>query len=178
MSARNRTSLAFGLILLLAGGWLLAQRLYPDLPISPQINFTWPWLVIGAGGLLLLIGLLVGEPGAAIPAVLFAGVGAILLWQSQTGDYRSWIYLWTLIPGLVGLGILLAGLLRRRGRRALQTALILVFISLALFLVFGSLFSATNYLMLYWPVLLIYIGAWMLLSVLFRRRDDAASPGF
>ena len=177
MRTRNRISLAFGLILLLAGGWLLAQRLYPDLPIWQQINFTWPWLVIGAGGLLLLIGLLVGEPGTVIPAVLFAGVGAILLWQSQTGDYSSWIYLWTLIPGLVGLGILLAGLLRRRGRRALQTTLILVFISLALFLVFGSLFSDTNYLMLYWPVLLIYIGAWMLVSVLLRRRDDATSPG-
>lgn len=170
MSPRNRIMLVFGVLLLLAGGWLMAQRLYPDLPIWEQITFTWPWLVIGFGGLLLLLGLVVGEPGTVVPAVLFAGVGAILLWQSQTGNYRSWLYLWTLIPGLVGVGVFFYELLRRHWRTGLKTALILVFISLALFLVFGSLFGPINYLVIYWPVLLIYTGVWMLLDVLMRRR--------
>lgn len=68
-------------------------------------NFIWPMWVIGAGALVFLIGLITGNPGMAIPASIVAGIGGILYYQETTGNFSSWSYMWTLIPGFVGNGV-------------------------------------------------------------------------
>ena len=68
MSRRQRSNTILGLLLILAGAAFLAQRFYPNLRIWDYFTFSWPWYVIGAGALLLLLGLLVGAPGMAVPA--------------------------------------------------------------------------------------------------------------
>lgn len=61
---------------------------------------------------LFVIGLLTGEPDMAIPACIVGGIGGILYFQAiGVLTWQSWAYMWTLIPGFVGLGLLIAGLL-------------------------------------------------------------------
>jgi hypothetical protein len=42
----------------------------------------------------------------AVAACIIGGIGGILYWQSYTGDWASWAYVWTLIPGFSGIGII------------------------------------------------------------------------
>ena len=64
---------------------------------------SWPLIVVAVGAGLLVLGLLVGAPEMAIPAVIVGGIGGILYYQNLSGNWASWSYLWTLIPGFSGL---------------------------------------------------------------------------
>jgi hypothetical protein len=74
MSRRQRSNTVLGILLILAGAAFLAQQFYPNLRIWSYFTFSWPWYMIGAGALLLLLGLLAGAPGMAIPATIVAGI--------------------------------------------------------------------------------------------------------
>ena len=74
---QNRTNLFLGILLILIGGWLVLSRQVPALQ-NWMDEFTWPMWVIGAGLLVLLIGLVTGAPGMAVPASIIAGIGGIL----------------------------------------------------------------------------------------------------
>ncbi|MCC7130204.1 MAG: hypothetical protein IT297_07385 [Anaerolineae bacterium] len=169
MSRERRSSLVLGLLLVLAGGWLLARQFYPGLHIWRYFNFSWPALVIGAGLLLLLLGLLFGAPRMAIPACIVGGIGGLFYYLRETGGWQSWTYVWTLIPGFAGIGIILAGLLEGRFRHGLREGGALVIISAMLFVVFGVLLGGPSLLGKYWPLLLILVGAWILVQPLLQR---------
>jgi hypothetical protein len=163
---RKRVSnLVGGLILILLGLLFLIPQLLPEW--APRVS--WPWFVIGIGFLLLIIGLVTETPGLAIPACIVGGIGGLLYWQDLTGNWGSWTYTWTLIPGFVGAGIVLSGLLGGRAGRALREGGTLILISLALFLVFGAAFGGLNVLGPYWPVLLIGLGILVLIRNLIRK---------
>jgi hypothetical protein len=127
-------------------------------------HFAWPMWTIGAGLLVLIIGLLTGAPGMAIPASIIAGIGGILFYQNQTGDYSSWSYMWALIPGFVGVGTILAGLLGEQTRRNLSHGLNLIVISTVLFLVFATFFGGLSILGDYGAaIVLILLGLYVLI---------------
>jgi hypothetical protein len=130
----------------------------------------WPLIVIGVGAFLFLFGLLVGAPGMAVPASIVAGIGGILMWQNATGEWESWAYAWTLIPGFVGVGIALEGLFGGRARKAISDGAWMILISLTLFLVFGSFLGGPVALGGYWPALLIVLGVLFLFRSLFSFR--------
>ena len=169
MSRRQRTNTILGLLLVLAGALFLAQQFYPDLKVWDYFTFSWPVYVIGAGVLLLLLGLLVGAPGMAVPATIVAGIGGVLYWQETTGNWDSWAYTWTLIPGFVGLGIILEALLEGKPRGGLRAGGSLMVISAILFVIFASFMGGPALLGTYWPVLLILIGLWFIIRSLLRR---------
>jgi len=169
MSRRQRTNTILGLLLVLAGAVFLAQQFYPDLQVWGYFTFSWPVYVIGAGVLLLLLGLLVGAPGMAVPATIVAGIGGVLYWQETTGNWDSWAYTWTLIPGFVGLGIILEALLEGKPRGGLRAGGSLMVISAILFVIFASFMGGPALLGTYWPVLLILIGLWFIIRSLLRR---------
>ena len=159
---QNRTNLVLGILLILIGGWLVVSRQVPAVQDWLD-NFGWPMWVISAGLIVLLIGLLTGAPGMAIPASIIAGIGGILYYQNQTGAYDSWSYMWTLIPGFVGVGTILAGLLGENTRRNLAHGLNLIVISTILFLIFGSFFGGLSILGDYGAaILLIVLGVYVL----------------
>jgi hypothetical protein len=166
MNRRRRSGLAGGLILILLGVWFLAVQLVPGL----RAWFSWPWIIIGIGVLMLLIGLLAGVPDMAVPACIVGGIGGILCWQNATDNWESWGYAWALIPGFVGVGIVLSGLFGGKARQSLRDGGNLILISLVLFIVFGALLGGPNLLGDYWPVLLILLGLWILIRPLFRSR--------
>ncbi len=174
MNKRTRSSLVFGILLILIGGWFLAVQIVPGLDWFWDI-FQWPMFVIGTGVFLLLLGLVLGAPGMAIPACIVGGIGGLLYWQNATGHWESWSYAWTLIPGFVGAGLMLASLLGEGGKDNFRVGAWMSLISLIVFVVFGAFFG-TNVLGTYWPILLIVFGFWILIQPLFRRRKKSAAP--
>jgi len=166
---QNRSSLFLGVLLIAVGAWLVATRQLPDLRAWLDANFTWPMWTIGAGILILLVGLVTGAPGMAVPASIVAGIGGILYYQNETGDYGSWAYAWTLIPGFVGVGTILAGLLGENLRRNLGHGLRLLVISVVLFLVFATFLGDFNFLGEYGAaIILILLGVFILARGLMR----------
>jgi hypothetical protein len=127
---------------------------------------------IGAGLLIFLIGLMVGAPGMAIPAAIVAGIGGILYYQNATNNFASWSYMWTLIPGFVGVGIIITGLLGEHTRHNLARGLNLLVISAVMFLVFGALFGGLGILGPNGPaILLIALGIYILIRGLLRNTN-------
>ena len=170
---QNRTNLVLGLLLIVIGGWLIVTHQVPSIQHWLDKNFMWPMWVIGAGIIILLIGLLTGAPGMAIPAAIVAGIGGILYYQELHKDYASWSYMWALIPGFVGVGQILAGLLGENIYRSLARGLRLLVISAILFLVFGTIFGGVSILGPYGvPILIILLGVYILARG-FWRRDGA-----
>jgi hypothetical protein len=160
---QNRSSLILGILLILVGGWLVVTRQVPAVQSWLENNFTWPMWTIGAGLLVLLIGLISGAPGMAVPASIIAGIGGILYYQNSSGDFGSWSYMWALIPGFVGIGTILAGLLGENTRLNLSHGLNLLAISAVLFLVFGTFFGGVAILGDYGAaILLILLGLYVL----------------
>ncbi|HLB64114.1 MAG TPA: hypothetical protein VJJ46_04685 [Anaerolineales bacterium] len=170
MVARTRSTLALGLLLVLVGIILLAFELIPALRSWARAVLDWPLIIVGVGAFLFVFGLLAGAPGMAVPASIVAGIGGILMWQNATGEWESWAYAWTLIPGFVGIGIMLESLLSGRARKGLTEGGWMVLISLTLFLVFGSFLGGPIALGGYWPVLLIALGALFLFRSLVSFR--------
>jgi len=168
MDRRRRSSLAGGSVLILLGAWLLMVQLVPGLRDWVAIEFSWPLSIVGIGVLLLVLGLLAGAPAMAVPACIVGGIGGLLTWQNATGNWGSWAYTWTLVPGFVGVGALLAGLLGEKPRQSVRDGGWLILISLVLFLVFGSFLGGLALLGPYWPVLLIVLGLVLLLRMLVR----------
>jgi hypothetical protein len=170
MDRNDRSRLAVGVLLLAVGVYFLAAQFYPALGEWINIEFSWPLIVIGVGIFLLVIGLLVGEPDMAVPALIVGGIGGILYYQNTTGDWDSWAFAWALIPGFVGLGMLVSAVLGSRDRGNISGGLWLLVISAVLFLIFGSFLGGPELLGNYWPVLLILLGIWLLARAVLRRR--------
>jgi hypothetical protein len=161
---QNRTNLVLGILLILVGAWLVLSRQVPALQNWLDDNFTWPMWTIGAGLLVLLIGLITGTPGMAVPASIIAGIGGILYYQNATDDFGSWSYMWTLIPGFVGVGTILAGLLGEHTRHNLARGSNLIVISAVMFLVFATFFGGLSILGEYGAaVILILLGLYILI---------------
>jgi len=165
---KQHSSLFAGVILILLGALFLAGKLVPSLARFVAIEMTWPLIIVGVGVLLLFIGLLSNAPGMAIPACVVGGIGGLLYYQNITGDWDSWSFAWSLIPGFVGVGIMLSGVLGE-GRKPIREGLNLVTISLVMFTVFGSFFGALGMVGEYWPVLLIALGAFIMVRSLVRK---------
>jgi hypothetical protein len=155
---RTRTTLVLGILLILAGVYFVLVNVVPEFANLINITFSWPVIIMIVGAGLLVLGLLTGAPDMAVPAFIVAGIGGILYYQNLTGDWGSWAYLWTLIPGFSGLGTLVAWLLGARARHSIRSSLDAIGTSLVLFVIFGAIFGLFANLGPYWPVLLIVAG--------------------
>jgi hypothetical protein len=167
MDKSKRTSIVGGALLILVGGLLFAGQVLPDFIPNFWRTFSWPWIIIGVGLFLFVLGAALGEPGLAVPATIVSGIGGILAYQSITGNWESWSFIWTLIPGFVGLGIMLMSLLGGGG--SVKDGATLVFISFIMLAVFGSFFGAMGLAGQYWPVLLILLGVVLLARSFFKK---------
>lgn len=155
-------------VLILVGVWFLALELFPSLKGIVYGDGTWPLSIIGVGLLLALVGLFIWNPQMLIPACIVGGIGGLLYYQNATGDWGSWSYAWALIPGFVGMGIFLAGLLSRK-RGEVAAGLWQILISLVLFVVFASFLGGPAFLGRYWPAGLIVLGLILLVRSFTRR---------
>jgi len=155
-------SIISGSILILIGLFLLLAQFFPGLAAFFDIGRQWPLIIVAVGALFLLSAPM-GVPPLAIPGAIISGIGGILYYQNSTGNWASWAYIWTLIPGFVGVGMIWMGLLQRRSRQAMREGGRLLLISAFLFVVFAAFFNGLGGLGRFWPVLLIGAGFWLLI---------------
>lgn len=169
---KNRSSIIGGIILIFVGGLFLLVQLFPGLAsqINPELN--WPLIIVAVGAAFLLAAVLGAAP-LAVPGAIISGIGSLLYYQNLSGNWESWAYAWTLIPGFVGLGLILMGVLDRENRGAVRAGLMLLVISLVLFIVFAGLLSSLGFVGNLWPLLLILAGLW----ILFRNRNGKNDKG-
>ena len=175
MDKRNLTQLVLGVILILVAGWLIATRANPRLAEMIHLPpFAWPMWVMLSGAGLLVIGLLTGAPGMAVPACIVAGIGGILYYQNATENWASWAYMWTLIPGFVGVGSILSGLLGESLRPSIRQGLNALATSVVLFAIFGTFFGAWTTFGVYStyvPITLLFLGGiWLITRGIMRGR--------
>lgn len=164
----KRSSIVAGLIMILVGALFLLINLFPNVAARLDVARQWPLIIVALGGLFLL-GALLGTPPLAMPGSIVTGIGGILYYQNLTGNWASWAYIWTLIPGFVGIGIILTNLLGARTRSQFREGGRLLVISAVLFVIFSAFFNGLGGLGQYWPVLLILAGVWLLFRNRFRR---------
>ncbi len=127
----------------------------------------WPFFVI-LPGVPFLYGALNDKSGKnaglIFPGLIIAGTGLILLYQSWTGHWESWAYIWTLYPVFVGLGLQFEGE-RSNNRGNIETGKgmvrygLMALAGLAFlfeFLIFGGLSGVL------WPLVLMGGGYYLL----------------
>jgi hypothetical protein len=174
MKAGQRSRLAVGVLLVAIGAVFLVLQLMPNLADWFRVTLSWPLIIVGVGALILVVGLLSGAPETAVGACVVAGIGGILYFQNLTGNWVSWAYAWTLIPGFTGVGMVIAGILGSRVPRSIARGLNQIIVSVILFLIFGSIFGPNfggfSILGPYWPLLLVAAGLLNIARSLLRRR--------
>ena len=172
MTKERRSDLVIGIILILIGGWFLAAEfdLVPGLNDIMIIEYQWPVIIIGIGIFLFVLGLFLRNPGMCIPACIVGGIGGLLYWTNSTGNWTAWSYLWSLIPGFVGIGIILSTLLGGHEKNGFIDGLRLILISAILFGIFFMIFSGQAQFIKFWPILIILGGLWILIQTIFKKK--------
>ncbi|MCB8991977.1 MAG: hypothetical protein H6664_11135 [Ardenticatenaceae bacterium] len=159
---QKRSSIMGGLLMILIGVLFLTMEMFPELALRLNLAQQWPLVILALGGIFLLSALF-GAPPMAVPGSVIIGIGGILYYQSVTGNWASWAYVWALIPGFAGVGLILSGLLERQGREMITVGGRMVVISSIMFVIFGALFSRPGWSGIIWPVMLMLAGAWLLI---------------
>ncbi len=168
MNRNGRTQLALGVILILLGAWFLLDKSVPAFHSIFEKYTEWPMnmFLIGAG--ILIVGLVIGQPGLAVPAAVVTGIGGIFYYFENIGSNADW-YMWFLVLGFVGIGSIIAGLLGDNTAHNIKRGLNMMVFSTILFLVFSSFFGGWAMLGNYVPaIMLILLGLWVLGSGLYR----------
>lgn len=161
----KKTALSIGILLILVGALLLAMQFVPVL----QEWIQWPMILLAVGVIFLIVSLTSGNGDLAIPGMITGGLGGIFLYQSITNSYDTWSFTWTLVPGFVGLGILLANLINRtRLDRSGFTLLIISAFAFAAFYLVERYETVTRDML--WPIALIFVGVLVLFNNITRRR--------
>jgi hypothetical protein len=163
---RNVASLVGGAMLILFGGLALLSQIIGGFDFW---NDFWP-LVIAGFGLVFFVGMFAGGKSAAplaIPGSIITGIGLMMLVQNLTNHWESWSYGWTVILISVGLGIFIMGIWNGETRQR-QSGLRVMGIGVTLFIIFGTffemIFNSSRIAQLGFPVLLILLGAYLIVS--------------
>jgi hypothetical protein len=133
--------------------------------------FSWALIILGLGAMLFVSAVLAGVPGLAIPGSILGVLGAMLFAQNATGLWESWSYLWPLVPGSVGIGLVLANTLGMGGRAVRRTGWSLIGWHLVVAMVFAFFFAFDGRLMRLWPLALVLAGLGLLARSALRRPD-------
>lgn len=169
MERSRRSTLGVGVLLIAVGLLFLVGQLAPGW-FGWVGSVTWPLIVVGVGVFLMLLGLVTGNPGMAVPACIVGGIGLLLYWQNATGNWASWAYAWTLIPGFAGVGVIIEGLFSGRFGKALLGGGWTILVSLVMFAIFASFLGGPRLLGVYWPVLVILLGVIALVQYFVQPR--------
>ena len=158
----KRGSLVGGIILILVGVVIMINQLMGGF----GIQISWPLILVGMGLIFVLFGAIFGIGGLAVPGSIIAGLGFIFYYQDYTGDYTSWAYMWALIPGFVGVGVLISGLINPGTGKGGWS---LIAISAILFTIFAAIFGdLDDQWVIYISIAIIIIGVIALIQAMIR----------
>ena len=170
MKKRKRSGVVGGILLIFFGGFFLMWQAFPELLENLLGSwFDWPVIIIVVGFIFLLAAVLGQVGGLAIPGCIVGGIGLVLAWQNATGNWDSWAYIWALIPGFVGLGLVVASVLGKNNPGERRVGAIMLAISLAVTAFFASMFTYQLAYDFVWPVVLILLGIFLMGKALFKK---------
>ncbi len=158
----RRSSILAGIVLILVGVFFLLLPYFPNLLGFIDIGLHWPLIIVGVGLLFIVVALL-GAPGLAIPGSIVTGIGGMLYYQNAYEAWETWAYSWTLIPGFVAVGIIIARTIEGRFMAGLRSGGTLLIISLLMFLAFGTFLGRGISFGYLWAILFIALGFRLLL---------------
>ena len=165
---RNKSGIVGGIILILLGLLFLASEIFPGI-----FSFwEWPFMIVLVGLVFLLWAIIGGVGSLAIPGSILSGIGGILYYQNAYNAWGTWSFIWALIPGFVGVGIMLSGLIDRDFKGRFFGGLSLLVISAILFFAFGSFFGMAPGISKYWPVLLVALGLISLIRAFVKNKTQ------
>ncbi len=174
MEYKKKSNVTSGIFLILLGLLFLAYQIIPNLSQWLALDFTWPLILVGIAGILLVIGLFTRTPEMAIPACILSSIGGILYFQNAgIITWESWSYIWALIPGFAGVGTIIAGLFRRKSKMILEgvKTLVVSFVLFAIFTsIFGNMFGHFPLHGAVLPLILIFIGIFALIRALIGKQ--------
>lgn len=158
---RKRDSITLGLLLILIGGGLILRQLYPQ----AVAWLTMPMIGTGIGGILVIVAALQRSGSLAIIGSLVLGVG-INLWLVPIFG----VVVWYSMIAFLGLGLIFSTWFELNGKADWKSGLTLIFVSIALFMVFGGAkLLEIEDLQSYWPAGLIFLGIILFISGLAAR---------
>ena len=168
MENTNRSTVILGTFLIAVGVIYLLLNLIPGV----ESGRTWPVIFFFLAAAFFLPSFVwpqakKGLAGLFIPGSIMLVLGLIFTYDVFTGDWGSWAYAWLLIPGGVGLGLLLGSAAGNWGSGSFQTGLWMLGVDLGLFALFATIFG-NQLLRIAGPALIIVAGAVILLRV-FRK---------
>ncbi len=172
MEISNRSILVIGAILVLVGVFFLALNFVPGW----SFGMSWPVIFLVLAAFFFIPPFIFPDQrqwiaSFFIPGSILLALGVIFLYNTISGDWRSWAYAWLLIIAGVGLGLALAGWYGRWGRPVVVTGIWMIVINVILFAIFGALFGGPALRVLA-PVLIL-VGGVLLLYRALRRRPAA-----
>ncbi len=173
MESNQRSGLTVAIILILAGVFFLLLNVVPQL----QVLISWPilFLVMAASFYVwpfLFPSARRGLAGSIIPGTILLVLGLIFWYCDITGRWGDWSFLWTLIPGSVGLGMALADWVGRWSGETATVGMWMLMISLLVFAVFATFFGS-ELLQIIGPALVILGGVALLVRSFIRPKPKA-----
>jgi len=133
---RAGSSVAFGVVLVVLGLFALLIQF-----TGFDAGESWPLFVLIPGLTLLIVGYISLGTGALIPGAILTVIGLIFAYQSSTGDWPSWAFVWPLVaPGGVGLGLFLQGV-RNHDSHLLRQGRVLMFVAAIIFMIGFVIFA-------------------------------------
>jgi hypothetical protein len=154
--------------------WLMLGLLASALLWFFRASISWPSIIWGIGALFLLAALISSIGPLAIPGTILGGLGLLLGWQNQTGNWDTWSFTWPLIPAFAGVGLILA-FLNRRTMRIIGFSMLAW--SLVAFALFGIFFAGDGALVYLWPAILIIAGIVILFQAFLARSTSRTNSG-
>jgi hypothetical protein len=169
MNKNNYSTLAGALFLIILGGLFLALNL-----TGLTLRQSWPVIFFVLAVMFFLPAILWPEARKGLAALYIPGsimfvLGLIFLYNVLTNDWVSWTFIWTLIPGSVGLGLITAGLIGGWGLEVRTVGYWMLGISVMVFAIFGALFGSMV-LKVAGPALLVLGGVFFLVRS-FRKSN-------
>ncbi|MBI9046657.1 MAG: hypothetical protein JEZ06_19355 [Anaerolineaceae bacterium] len=172
--AKNEKSgnIAGGIILILIGTMFALYQFAPELMHRLLgDSFPWPLFVITPGIIFLISGVVTRTGGLLIPGTIVTTIGCILLYQNNSGDWVSWVYIWPLMPGAVGLGLFLSSFFRDAESGARKVGLWMFSISITVFVIAMVLFTS-SVMDMFWPLIVIAAGVFILVRSFLQKKPD------
>jgi hypothetical protein len=134
MDKKQRAIVAAGGVAILLGVLVIVGSF---LPAGSRV-VSWPLIILAVGAAFLLFGIGTTAIGLVIPGTIVLGIGFLLYVQNLGRWWDSWSFAWALIPGFVGLGLLLFDRLTGASAGLKTATKVLLAVSAVLFLVFAA----------------------------------------
>ena len=173
-----------GVVLVALGVIALAAR-QAGFELGNLAEDGWPLFIIVPGIALLVAAFVPAPPdglGFAVAGSVVTTVGAILLYQQNSGNWESWAYVWALIPMAAGIAMAAYGLLtgfRDIAGNGVRLAAVAGVLFLVGFWYFTTVFETGESpfaVDTWWPVIVVVIGAVVLGRAVLMPTDRPTSP--